>query len=355
MGKIQNRGGVIYNSSVEKNSLEKPPPNNKPTFLPKDNTFSETAIAVTDDSEKIDLNNVLLTPPSQTKTNKAVDDGKHSFLFWLIVPLVVIWLTAGYFVGLIKEHPSWSKTGYALEINDNIEPFTKDYPKISGKTGNGFVTLWFDDAWLSQYMVAYPLLKQHDFLGTIAVAVDAVEKPDYANWAQLRILAGDNWEITNHSKSHDCKMQTWDSMKISQELKIASLALWKNQLTSDFFVTPCGVDSETLREEVRKNFLGYRTVDPGFNPLNNIDFYHLKVKNVDSHSSLDQIKSWVDYAKETNSWLILVFHKAGETGTNSDDEEYNTTKADLAATLDYIDKLNLQVVVPSQMLETFNR
>src|SRR4030042_2772941 len=346
------KSGVIYINpeSEEKISEES-------VFVHQDITDNEPIPEYDQESNRLSQGQERIYAESYTGTKPALPidqnwvvkdpkDGGHSFLFWLVVPFIVIWLTVGYFIGFVKEHPGWSKTGYAQESGEQIKPFTKDYSPIVISSDTPYITLWFDDAWLSQYMVAYPLLKQYGFPGTIAVSTDSVESPSYVNWAQLRILEGNGWEITNHGSLHDCTMQNWERTKISDELKNSTLLLWKNKLTSDIFVTPCGVDSQTLREEARKSFIGYRTVNPGYNTTNSLDPYQLKVKNTDSNTTISDIKSWIDYAKESNSWLILVFHKVGETTSVPGSEEFNIGKDDFASILEHIYKEGIQVIVP---------
>lgn len=276
-------------------------------------------------------------------------EGRHSYLFWLLVPIVLIWLTFGYVIGLIKEKPLWQHQGKLSLETSAVVPYFQNYPTIAQTFDQSFITLWFDDAWLSQYMAAYPKLKTLAFPGTVAVPVNAIETTNYMNWAQLRTLQKNGWEITNHSLSHDCTMQTWNREKVVSEYEISKLTLWKNKLTSDIFVTPCGVDGSLMRGEAKRAFLGYRTVDPGFNDLTNLDFNNLKVKNIDSEVSVDDIKQWIDDAKQSRSWLILVFHRVGENSSDLTDESFNMRTEDFEAILEYIKLSNIQVVVPSQM------
>jgi hypothetical protein len=278
-------------------------------------------------------------------------EGSHSFLFWLVVPFIIVWLTVGYFIGFVEEHPSWSKTGYAQTSDVEVKPYTQEFTSISTNVNQPLITLWFDDAWLSQYTKAYPILKQYGFPAAIAVATNAIEKTSYMNWAQLRILQGKGWEITNHSNLHDCTMQNWDQTKISQDLMTATTLLWKNKLTSNIFVTPCGIDSQTLRDEAKMQFIAYRTVNPGFNETDNLDPFQLKVKNTDINTSVDQIKGWVDEALRDNSWLILVFHKVGENTSGVSADEYNISIQDFAEIVSYINSKNIKVVVPSQIIQ----
>lgn len=272
-------------------------------------------------------------------------DGKHSFLFWLVIPLMIIWLSIGYVIGFMRDNPTWNQNQQTFEY----QPHIQEYPSI-GKLDKPFITLWFDDAWLSQYLIAYPALQKYGFKAAIGVPVAAVEKPGYANWAQLRVLQNDGWEITNHSISHDCEMDKWDRQKVSYEYETSKLTLWKNRLSSDIFVTPCGVDSEVMREEAKKFFLGYRTVDPGINDLKNLEVHNLKTRNIDSAVTFDNIKEWINEARDSKSWLILVFHQVGETKALSGDEQYNTKIEDFIDVLEYIKFSGIEVAVPSQII-----
>ncbi|MDO8489489.1 MAG: polysaccharide deacetylase family protein, partial [Candidatus Omnitrophota bacterium] len=205
-------------------------------------------------------------------------NGKHSFLFWMAVPVILIWLTIGYITGIIGDKPIWFKSQKASAQTIPVEPYFQNHASFYGNLDQPFVTFWFDDAWLSQYLEAYPILKASNFTGTMAVPVNAVEAPGYMNWAQLKVIQKDGWEITNHSLAHDCSMQNWDREKIAHELTTSKLILWKNNLSSDIFVTPCGVDSSVMRSEATRNFMGYRTVDPGYNDPKDLNAYNLKVR-----------------------------------------------------------------------------
>jgi hypothetical protein len=273
----------------------------------------------------------------------------HTFLFWLVLPIITAWLSFSYVIGLLKDKPLWSRNDNPQTNIGSQTAYIADYKEISD-TNQGFVTFWFDDAWLSQYMQAYPILKSYNFPATVAVPANSIETPNYMNWAQLRTLQKNGWEITNHSLAHNCSMQNWPREKIVSEYKNSKLILWKNRLSSDIFVTPCGVDSQIMREEAQKLFIGYRTVDPGFNDLKNINYYNLKVKNIDKDVKTEDIKGWIKTAKESKLYLILVFHQIGETKENLSDETYNTKPNDFKNIVEYIKSEDIKVVVPSQIL-----
>ena len=274
---------------------------------------------------------------------------KASFLFWLVIPLVLVWLSLNYVVGLSKDKPQWVLSKTTGDDLTNVEPYNIKFEKVP-PTSTGYVTLWLDDAWLSQYLVAAPLLRKYEFKAAIAVPPFAIEKQNYVNWAQLRTLQNDGWEINNHSYKHDCTMQNWESEKIGEELDVATKYLWKNKLSADMFVSPCGVISDTLLEEAKRKFIAFRSVEPGFNEIDNINPYDLKVKNITSSTTFDEVMEWIDQAYNDNLWLILVFHKFDEETGSTDVDLYNISSDNFEAILYYLRQIEMKVVLPSQIL-----
>jgi len=282
------------------------------------------------------------------------ESGKHTFLFWLIIPFLMVWLSVGYITGIVGDKPLWFNNQTLSQKTNQVIPYIQEHGSFSEDLNQPFVTFWLDDAWLTQYSVAYPILKSSGFPGTIAIPVNAVETNNYMNWAQLKVMQKNGWETTDHSLVHDCTMEQWSPEKIIYEYKMSKFILWKNGLSADIFVTPCGTDSKVMRQEASRMFMGYRTVDPGFNIPSSIDFYNLKVKNVDSSVSTSTIKSWIDYAKQSNSWLILVFHKVGDKSSEPGDERFSTSKKDFETIVNYVKTLNIKVVNPSQIMASQN-
>ncbi len=176
---------------------------------------------------------------STKKPKNTMTSSSHSFLFWLAVPALLLWLSLGYVIGIIKDKPTWQPekdtTGEKIIFQRG------DYGEITEDLDLPLITFWFDDAWLSQYMIAYPILKSFDFAGTIAVPTNAIETQNYVNWSQLRVLQENGWEITNHSTVHNCEMDKWNMEEVLSEYEKSKLILWKNKLASDIFVSPCGV------------------------------------------------------------------------------------------------------------------
>ncbi|MCW8837509.1 MAG: polysaccharide deacetylase family protein, partial [Thiovulaceae bacterium] len=82
-----------------------------------------------------------------------------------------------------------------------IVKYLQDKKTLPPKT----VALTIDDAYLSVFTKAYPLLKQKNFPFTVMINTDQVDKnfSSYMSWNQLRILSKNGAEFANHSCSHD--------------------------------------------------------------------------------------------------------------------------------------------------------
>lgn len=289
-------------------------------------------------------------PVGVVKNFVAPADGKHSFLFWLVLPIILVWFSVSYITGMVGDKPFWAQGDRKNDEAIQTVQYYKDYGTFAENLDQPFVSFWFDDGWLSQYQLGYQILQGNGFPGTIAVAVNAVEQPGYMNWAQFRTVQKNGWETTNHSLEHNCEMQKWNREKIAYEYKTSRFIMWKNGIASDIFVSPCGVDSKVMREEAAKLFIGYRTVNPGYNDPKTVDFYDLKVQNIDDKTTVAHMKSLVDYAKANKLWVILVFHKIGDASGNKTEDEFNTPTKDFTEIVKYVKQSGIKVVTPAQIL-----
>ena len=64
------------------------------------------------------------------------------------------------------------------------------------------VMMSFDDGHVSNYDLAFPLLHAHDATADFFVNTDAVGRPGYVSWQQLREMADAGQSIQSHSHEH---------------------------------------------------------------------------------------------------------------------------------------------------------
>lgn len=95
------------------------------------------------------------------------------------------------------------------------------------------VALTIDDAYISTYTKAYPMLKSKNFEFTIFVNTNPTDKrsKNYLSWEQMREMQVNGAEFANHSLSHDFllpmeneKDEVWKK-RVTSEIKKAQLRL----------------------------------------------------------------------------------------------------------------------------------
>jgi len=87
-----------------------------------------------------------------------------------------------------------------------------------------------------------------------------------------------------------------------------------------------------VNTELKKYYRSHRTVDEGFNSKDNFDLYRIRVQNMTNTTSLAQYQAWLDQAKATNTWLVLVYHRVPVTGEVAD--QFDTPFADFTPQMD---------------------
>lgn len=274
---------------------------------------------------------------------------RHTRLFliaWVILPLVLVWLSVGYLIG-INQQPKWNQASPLAQATVTAPP---PAVKAFNWTGQGgVVTLWFDDAWRSQYYVALPVLQQKGFVAAMATPTHLVDTNGYMNWAQLKRLQHLGWEITSHTQSHNCDLIYSNVTSIDKELTGAKRELESQGLLADHFVTPCGADSAELIQIAKREYLSLRTSGTGFNPIPVTEPYSLKTYVLNTSYTFDYVKKLIQEAQQTNTWLILSFHQIDHEG-----REFSVTPELFNQIIDEIDRSGIQVALPSQVLNINN-
>lgn len=64
------------------------------------------------------------------------------------------------------------------------------------------VALTFDDGYLDNFTVVFPILRSHHFVAIFFVMTGAVGKPGYVSWADLRVMHAAGMAIESHTVHH---------------------------------------------------------------------------------------------------------------------------------------------------------
>jgi peptidoglycan/xylan/chitin deacetylase (PgdA/CDA1 family) len=173
---------------------------------------------------------------------------------------------------------------------------------------------------------------------------------------EITTLAREGHEIGAHSVTHPLMTSTTD-----QRLK-AELFESKQVLESipgvgtvRNFAYPFGdYDARVIAAAKDAGYRSGRSVEAGYNSKLDLERYDIRSQNITPDTTLREFRSWLDYARAHNYWLVLVYHEVVPDGSPAG--AFDTTVADFKAQLDAISAAGLgsDVVTVQQALDTID-
>lgn len=263
---------------------------------------------------------------------------------------------------------NWQTFTYYLTVPDNVKAMTIYHfidsvgsltVKNSSLTINdrpgldkGMVTLSFDDGWASVKQNAVPLLHENGLKSTFYVFGNALDNAagGYMTTNEVLELQRAGNEIGCHSMSHP-NLTTLESL--DSEISGAKGFLESKGIRTSTFAYPFGAYNSSVQTAVKNSgFIGARGTDFGYNDKNS-DHYNLFVQPVNTTTTPDQIKNWVNFANNTKSWLIFLMHKVTN-DLNSTDISTITKPETVQSIADYLVETGTKVVTVSEGLNIIN-
>lgn len=199
------------------------------------------------------------------------------------------------------------------------------------------VTLTFDDGHEDNVTNALPLMEQYGIKSTQCYATDHVEG-NAQNTAAVKLFFDKGHEICSHTVSHPFLTKV-SASQLRQELQRSKSVL--ENITKQpvrNFASPYGDYNAAVINEIDNYYQSHRTVDEGYNSKDNFNIYRLRVQNLKNTTTLAEFQSWLDQARATNTWLILVYHRVA-----NDAEQFDTYKTDFAQQLQALQASGLTI------------
>jgi peptidoglycan/xylan/chitin deacetylase (PgdA/CDA1 family) len=244
-------------------------------------------------------------------------------------------------------------------ISSNGYITTDDY-NFTQYVPNGFTTpmvsITFDDGILNQYANARPVLDSYGFKATYYVTTGKLSNcangPSndicYMTPANIKSLYDNGNEIGAHTVNHT-DLTSLSATALTQELTGAQTTLQQiigAPVTN--FASPFGSVNLNVLTQSKKYYATHRGVQLGYNDKTNYNNQDLMVQDINSNTTVAQLKGYIDYAKATNTWLVLMYHDVNVDGTV--DPGYNTTPSDFAAHMAYLNSSGVPVKTMAQAL-----
>lgn len=190
------------------------------------------------------------------------------------------------------------------------------------KVDKGAVSVYFDDAMISQFENGFKISQKYDITGVIGVITSRPETEGWCSWSQLREMDAAGWIVCSHSHSH---------VEFNQNLTIADADFKKSQqilrrqgfiFGSRCFIAPFGSYNWTVNDYAKKYYAITRgqsgTLENPYNAFPQTHQRFQKYLSAKSDWTFQTFKNLIDGAIDQKKELSLTFHaiKSGpENGT----------------------------------------
>lgn len=219
------------------------------------------------------------------------------------------------------------------------------------------LAITFDDGYLTDFEIAYPLLKARGIRGTSFIWVERTGTFDRAmDWEQLHHLKNDGWGVECHTYSHPRLAELTDE-EIDEQFKLVDENFIANDLPAPHHhAFPFGSQNADVRRIAMLYRKTARRINPvgsvPYNTYEDIDFSNLNARGSDIRDNnvstrLPDLKHAIDETIDNNGILIFYSHEMKE---NAGD--YETKPEYFEELIDYAVASGIKFVT---MEELYNR
>lgn len=245
-------------------------------------------------------------------------------------------------VSLNVYHELYS-VGWVVSDDYSVKPFS--YQGFN----RALISITDDDGYVSFYNYGLPLLNKYGFKSTDYIISDDPNRGSaYMSDRMIKNLYNSGQEIGSHSVNHP-DLSTLNDTDLTYQL--ASSQTYLQTLLGvpiTNFAAPYGSYNQHVLDFAGNYYGSFRTVDAGYNAKNNFDPYRIQVQNLHSDTKLSDVVAWINQAKATNTWLVLVYHQIDPSTSAG---TYNTYPSDFDAQLSAIKSSGVTVKTVGQALQ----
>lgn len=176
------------------------------------------------------------------------------------------------------------------------------------------LSVTFDDGWESQHASALPIMKQYGLVSTNYIVTAILGTKGYVTPSEVYDFRNAGDEIASHTLTHPDLTKINDK-QLSTELTVPHTAITKCYNAATDFAAPYGTYDVRTTTAIKGLYQTARSTDTGLNTADHFNPYELKVVNVRSDTTPEQLQGWLDAAKVNHAWIILVYHQVDTSGS----------------------------------------
>lgn len=249
-------------------------------------------------------------------------------------------------------HPEHKVTRIGIYMQDNGHGPLKvalTNIRVVAAQSKGYVSLTFDDGYVSQYDAA-EIMYKHGFAGTAYVMPREIGEPGYLTLNQVKDLKDKyHWGISSHNA---LSYTDFGRSKLAQEIDYTISYLASNGFSSSasHLAYPMGKqERNVVLPIVREHFLTARLAGGGVETLPPADWYLLRSVNVLDSTPPEELVDVVEQAVNNGEWAILMFHYLVDNPQRP--TEYS--KEEFEKFIELLDKANVPVLPVDQVYQHF--
>lgn len=216
-------------------------------------------------------------------------------------------------------------------------------PVFDRSNSSGFkkplVTITFDDGYESQFRTSWPVLDKYGYKGTFFITTGFLNTDYFMSDWMVQSLKNNGNQIAAHTVTHPHLISLSDE-EIEKELYDPQVYLRSAfDINSYDFSAPFGEVDNRVLDRIRYYYRSHRGVLSGYNRKDNFDIYNLLVQNVLLTTTTEEVRSWLEETKNSNAWLILVYHQNDYVG-----DTYSATPESFSAQIQSIYDSGMTIV-----------
>lgn len=222
---------------------------------------------------------------------------------------------------------------------------------ITEKSDKIKVVVMFDGGWKSVFTEAYEIMRQYHLQGSVSVIPSQVDKEGFLSYGELAELYLHQWDLLNHSFSHDEKHIDKSYELLSDFNKARE---WmKNRFigrNKDNVVVPFGEINPYLLKLLEAH--GYSSLRTSDNVIildkNKYHYFPVNILNLTNPIGVEDVENFLKESLVDSRNVILIFNKIG----NKDNGLGMTySKAGFEEVIKLLDKIgdNFHIVTYSEL------
>ncbi len=259
-----------------------------------------------------------------------------------IIPILGNAAGTAYFDDLSVTEYDPTQAAVTIMIDDGeTNTYTNAFPILSGSNTSSSWGGWGGGGWGGQTST------RRNMPASVAIPSSFIGTSGHMTQSQLSQLKQAGWEIMSHGKTHE-DLTLMTTAQATDEINGSKARLQQLGFTVKNIAYPFGAYNGEILGISQGQYTSGRAFEQGLNPQGTFPF-EVKVRAVINTTTLAQLKSWLEEARNKRQWLVLAFHSIA----NSGDDQYYTTPTQFRSFVDAIEASRIPVKTYDQALTQF--